>query len=258
MTNLLTWVASIAVIAYTGLGVLLYIGQRNLLYFPAPENDLVHENSVRWTSGSETIKIWRVGAGTNALLYFGGNAEDVAFNIPEFKQFFPDHTLYLVNYRGFGGSTGKPTEAGLYEDALNVYDRVNENHENISVMGRSLGSAVAVHLASKRDVKQLVLVTPFDSMLNMAKGMYPLYPVSLLLKDRFDSIGKIGEIGASILVLVAGQDGIIPRERTDSLIDAIPAGQIYVQVVENASHNTIQSSTDYADALISFIGNQSE
>ena len=258
MENFLTRLVSVTVITYTGIVALLYIGQRHLLYLPTPENNSVNEESVRWESGSETIKIWRIGAGMNALVYFGGNAEDVAGNIPEFQQYFPDHTLYLVNYRGYGGSTGNPTEAGLFEDALNVYDKVSENHENISVIGRSLGSAVAAYLAAEREVNKLVVVTPFDSVLNMAKGMYPIFPVSLILKDRFDTVGRVSEIQAPILALVAERDGIIPRKRTDALTSAIPANQVSVEIIKNTTHNDIQNSTDYAEALISFIRDSGE
>ena len=253
MGNFLSWVVCIAALTYVAIAALLYIGQRQLLYFPTPDNKSVNEEFLHWQSGDEIIKIWRIGTGMNALLYFGGNAEDVAVNIPEFQQYFPDHTLYLVNYRGFGGSTGKPTQAGLIEDALNIYDRIKENHENISVMGRSLGSGVAVQLAAERDVAKLVVVTPFDSVLNMAKDMYPIFPVSLLLKDQFDSVGQINKVQAPVLILVAEQDGMIPRKRTDVLINAIPTDQVSVWVIKDTSHNDIQSSSDYTDALISFI-----
>ena len=258
MGNLITWVVTFVAIGYFGIAALLYIGQRNLLFLPTPENNFVSQESIRWQSGAETIKVWRIGTGMSALVYFGGNAEDVAGNIPDFKHYFPDHKLYLVNYRGYGGSTGKPTESGLFEDALNVYDKISENHQNISVMGRSLGSIVAVQLAAERDVNKLIVVTPFDSVINMAKGLYPIFPVSLLLKDQLDAVGRINAVQAPILVLVAEQDGIIPGKRTDAFINAIPTDQVSVRVIADATHNDIQNSAHYADALISFIGDGAE
>ena len=170
MGNILTWIISISVITYAVIVAFLYFGQRQMLYMPTPENTSVNEDSIRLQSGTETLKIWQVGTGMHALIYFGGNAEDVAFNIPEFKQYFPDHTLYLVNYRGYGGSTGKPTETGLVEDAVNIYDKLINQHQHITVMGRSLGSLVAVQLAARRDINKLVIVTPFDSVLNIGEG----------------------------------------------------------------------------------------
>lgn len=253
MGNTLAWVVSIIVLAYAGIAALLYISQRSLLYMPTPENTAFDEESIRLQSGGETIKIWRIGSGTNALVYFGGNAEDVAWNIPEFRQYFPGHTVYLVNYRGYGGSTGKTTESGLVEDALNIYDMVRRNHEKISIMGRSLGSLVAVQLAAERKLHRLVLITPFDSVLNMAKDIYPIFPVSFLLKDKFDAAARLNEIRAPVLILVAEKDGIIPRERTNAVIDAMPANQVTVRIIEHATHNDIQNSASYTDALISFI-----
>lgn len=253
MGNTLAWVVSIIVLAYAGIAALLYISQRSLLYMPTPENTAFDEESIRLQSGGEKIKIWRIGSGTNALVYFGGNAEDVAWNIPEFRQYFPGHTVYLVNYRGYGGSTGKTTESGLVEDALNIYDMVRRNHEKISIMGRSLGSLVAVQLAAERKLHRLVLITPFDSVLNMAKDIYPIFPVSFLLKDKFDAAARLNEIRAPVLILVAEKDGIIPRERTNAVIDAMPANQVTVRIIEHATHNDIQNSASYTDALISFI-----
>ncbi len=258
MGNLLAWLVTIAAVTYAGITALLYVGQRQFLYLPTPPNNFVNEEPVSWQSAGETIGIWRIGSGRNALIYFGGNAEDVAWNIPEFRQYFPAYTLYLVNYRGYGGSSGKPTESGLITDALNIFDKVSETHDSISVMGRSLGSLVAVLLAAERNVSKLIAVTPFDSVLNMARDIYPIFPVSLLLKDRFDAVKEINRIQAPVLVLVAEQDGIIPRERTDAFINAFSPEQVSVRVITNATHNDIQNSSEYADALIAFLGDSDE
>ena len=145
------------------------------------------------------------------------------------------------------------SEAGLFKDALSLYDFARARHAEISVIGRSLGGGVAAYLASKRDVHKLVLVTPFDSALNMARELYPLFPVTLLLKDRYDTAGRAGKITAPVLAIIAGQDGIIPRSRSDALVDAFPAGQITVAVIENAGHNTIDDSAGYAEALMAFL-----
>jgi len=249
----MTSIVSIIAIAYAAIVGLMYVGQRNMLYFPTPENHLVEEPPIYWQSGSETIKVWRIGSGKPALLYFGGNAEDVALNIADFEQDFPNHTQYLVNYRGYGGSSGKPTESGLMEDALNIYDQIKASHDRIVVMGRSLGSAVAVQLAAQREADKLILITPFDSILNVAKGIYPFFPVSLLLKDRFDGVSQVNNIQAPVLVLMAEDDGVIPSKRTDALVAAIPENQRSVVVIKAATHNDIQHYTDYRQALISFI-----
>ena len=92
-----------------------------------------------------------------------------------------------MDYRGYGFSTGVSTEATLYRDALKLYDSVKSKHTRISLGGRSLGTAVATYVAAYREVSKLALITPFDSIVNVAQGKYPVYPVHLLLHDTFDS-----------------------------------------------------------------------
>jgi len=247
------WVIAIAVVIYTAICLLLYASQRNMMYLPTPEVTAVNADSFRLESDGEKLKIWRFGAGPDALVYFGGNAEDVAWNIPAFSAYFPNHTNYLVNYRGYGGSSGSPSEAGLFKDALALFDNLRVQHGKISVIGRSLGGGVAAYVASRRDVHKLVLVTPFDSALNMARKLYPLFPVTLLLKDQYDTAGLAGKISAPVLVIIAGQDGIVPRSRSDALVEAFHADQISLTVLENVGHNSIDDSPGYTAALSAFL-----
>lgn len=258
MANFLSTLIFIALIIYAGIAALLYLGQRHLLYFPTPENEVVSEDSIYLHSEDESIKLWRIGSGGDALIYFGGNAEDVALNIPDFKRYFPDYTVYLVNYRGYGGSTGKPTESGLLRDADNIYALLKNTHQRISVIGRSLGSLVALQLAAKHELVKLALVTPFDSVVNVARDMYGIFPVSLLLKDQFDAVGQIDAIRAPILALVAEDDGVIPRKRTNALINKIPDDQLLVRVIEDTNHNNIQNSAAYTRALTEFFSRGAE
>ena len=102
--------------------------------------------------GAQVLVSVRERSGPNGLLYFGGNAEDVSYNLPSLSTAFSDYAIYLMHYRGYGGSSGKPSEAALVADALALFDKVNTEHQNITVVGRSLGSGVAVHLASLRPV----------------------------------------------------------------------------------------------------------
>ncbi len=181
--------------AYALLCILLFTGQRSHIYFPVPESNPAGVRSMRLQSGDADLKIWFVQRpGPRAIVYFGGNAEDVAYNMAGFSAAFPDHSLYLVNYRGYGGSSGEPTEAGLTSDAVSIFDQLRLRHPEISVIGRSLGSGIAVHLASLRDVRRLVLVTPFDSLVNVAREHFRYFPVSLLMRDRYESVRRVPSI----------------------------------------------------------------
>ena len=206
------WALKIAVLVYVGIGAVLYVAQRSFLYLPVSENP-AEDTPVEWVEvdGAE-LKVWAV-AGTQpelAVIYFGGNAEDVYYNAEDFRQHLPEATAYLVNYRGYGGSSGSPSEAALFADALALFDRLAARHERIAVVGRSLGSGIATYLASQRPVHRLVLVTPHDSVLALAQKHYPVYPVSLMLKDRYESVRYAADIDMPVLLLVAQNDTLIP------------------------------------------------
>lgn len=248
---------TVAAIVYGGLCVLLFVAQRAMLYFPTPEAQLPGAEALSLKSGGETLRIWtRPAGGPQALIYFGGNAEDVAWNLEPFAGAMPGHAIYLVNYRGYGGSSGSPSEQGLFADALAVYDRVREKHPDISVVGTSLGSSVAAYLASARKVDRLVLVTPFDSIENVARARFPILPVSLLLKDKFDSAARVPGITAKTLVVIAGNDEMIARERSDALVARFPADQVRVEVIPGATHNTVADSPRYMELIAGFLGGQ--
>jgi len=166
----------------------------------------------------------RQRSGPNALLYFGGNAEDVSYSLPSLSTAFPDHAVYLLHYRGYGGSSGKPSEAALFADALALFDRVSTDHQNIAVVGRSLGSGVAVHLASLRPVARLVLVTPYDSLQELAARQFPYLPVRWLLLDKFESWRYAEHITVPTLVIAAEHDEVIPRMSTEALYKRFRTG----------------------------------
>ena len=254
MKQRLVSLVSTLVLSYLGLCAVLFLLQRSLLYYRTPETESKHANSISLPSNGETIKLWHINNNSpQAIIYFGGNAEDVALNILDYSLLFRNHSVYLVNYRGYGGSTGSPAETGLYLDALAIYDHLQEKHSSISVIGRSLGSGVASYLAAERTVDKLVLITPFDSIENVAKSKFPIFPISLLLKDKYKSIDRVDKIKASTLILIAERDEVIPRRSSKKLAAAFPASQVTITTVENAMHNDIHFSPAYTAALAEFV-----
>lgn len=252
-------VITIVVLIYAGLCAFLYASQRSAMYYPTPEVQHPDVADIRLASDGETLKIWSLAntGASHAIIYFGGNAEDVSANIPDFITLFPHYAVFLVNYRGYGGSTGLPTETGLYKDALAVFDELHTRYPKISVIGRSLGSAVASYLSSRRDVEKLALVTPFDSIENVVRKAYPAFPVSLLLKDKFNAIGHVAEIVAPVLVIIAGDDEVIPRGRSDAIAQAFARSKVTVEVIAGAGHNSIGMYPGYAFALVNFFATES-
>ena len=244
----------VPLLAYLALCVLMFLGQRSQIYFPVRESQAAGATVLRLASGDANLKIWVVSRpGPRAIVYFGGNAEDVGGNLTEFTAAFPGHTLYFVNYRGYAGSSGTPSEAGLLADATVVYDQLRQRHAEISVIGRSLGSGVAVHLASVREVHRLVLVTPFDSMVNVARAHFRYLPVGLLMRDRYESASRVPTVRAPTLVLIAGSDEIIPRARSEALVSAFPASQVSVGVLAGRTHNDLGLDLQYLERIGKFL-----
>jgi pimeloyl-ACP methyl ester carboxylesterase len=141
----------------------------------------------------------------------------------------------------------------LVDDALALYDRLQARHANLCVMGRSLGSGVAVQLAAARPVGCLVLVTPFDSMVNVARHHFRWLPVGLLLLDRYDSARHAGRVCARTLVVIADEDEIIPRARSEALAAALAPGSTEVLLLERAGHNDLDAAPAYLARLQRFL-----
>ena len=223
------------------------------MYAPSPE--LVHPFvTEQLVVGDEAVNLVVVNEHQpNAILYFGGNGESVVNNGPQFADIFPSHTVYLVNYRGYGGSGGEPTEASIYNDAQHAYDMIKARHTSVSVIGRSLGTGVATYLAATRHIDKMVLVTPYDSILNVAQARFPWYPMSLLLKDKYESVERVKDIKSPTLVILAENDVVISPEHSKRLIQAFPPSQIVVETIERAGHNNLSNTHRYYELLKRFI-----
>ncbi|GAW95974.1 MULTISPECIES: alpha/beta hydrolase [Colwellia] len=241
----------------------LYFAQRKMLYFPPVNSPTVNSSTLNSPTAQQdeivfhvneqTIQAWQLNPETShALLYFGGNAEDVSANIEPFLQLFPHHTVYLINYRGYGASTGSPSEQALTQDALAIYDQLTSDYQTISVIGRSLGSGVAVNLSAVRAIKKMILVTPFDSILNVAQDIYWMFPLSFLLKDKFESWRKVEDINADSLVIIAEQDEVIAPKYGHNLVTYF-ATKPEVNVIIGAGHNNIAEFSAYQLALAEFM-----
>lgn len=243
-------VAFIAALLYLALCAALFVFQRSLLYFPQPRAAGSAAPTLRLpVDGAEVVVTTRPGPGPEAVVYFGGDAEDVTGSLPELAAAFPDQSLYLLHYRGFGGSTGSPSESSLVSDGLALFDRVRSQHAHITLVGRSLGSGVAVQVAGQRAAARLVLVTPYDSILAIASQQFPYVPVRWLLLDRFESWKHAQRIHTPTLLIAAEDDEVIPLAHTQSLLARFPPGTARMAVVPRTSHNSISASPAYPALL---------
>ena len=189
------------------------------------------------------------------IIYYGGNAEEISHNLFNLEKYEKESLLFM-NYRGYGRSTGSPSQSSLFSDALFIFDHISDTYSipstNIILMGRSLGSAVATYVAKQRHVRAVILITPFDSLVNIAKEHYPFFPVKLLLRHPFDSVQIAPEITSPMIAIIAEQDRIISNEHSVNLVEHWGMKSHYVRI-KDANHNSISNYPEYWNTVRLFL-----
>jgi len=240
--------AGLVVIAAVLFVAVFVLGQNRLLFFPtrrlgsspaalgldADELSIVTEDGVRLYGW------WIRGEGKRVLLFFHGNAGNIADRLERAKIVHARFGLdvFLVDYRGYGLSQGSPSEEGLYADARAVYRAAvtaGFRPEQIVVFGESLGAAVAVDLAWRWPCAGLVLEAPFTSLPAVAKVHYPFVP-AFVVRNRFDNLSKIADVAAPKLIVVPELDDVIPPIHGRRLVETARGARELV-VVPGAHHN---------------------
>ena len=219
----LYFTVSSIIIAYIVVIIFVYFYQRNLLYHPSEnnyQNDKIqfnHQEIFIKVNDEIKLKSWIINKDLKnfkTLVFFHGNAGDLSNRIYKLNELDKlNINILLISWRGFSGNEGYPTEKNLYEDAEAAIKWLNKkkvSNSQIILYGESLGTGVAVEIASKNNFNSIILESPFTSIENSAKIYYPYLPVSFLLKDRYDSISKIKKINSPILIMHGRKDDIVP------------------------------------------------
>ena len=259
---------SVAVIA--ALLALLWTTQRRLMYFPA--NDVPSPAAIGLTgvepvafatSDGLTLNGWFFAASAPSprvtVLVFNGNAGNRAHRGP-LASALQRHgfQVLLIDYRGYGGNAGAPSQVGLAADAraarTYLTGRSDVDLSRLVYFGESLGTAVAVDLAVEHPPAALVLRSPFTSMADVGQYHYPFLPVRLLLRDRFPAIDQIRRIRAPLLVVAGGRDRIVPIDHSRRLYDAA-MGPKTLRVLPDADHNDdeLLAGNEMIQAIVRFI-----
>jgi fermentation-respiration switch protein FrsA (DUF1100 family) len=208
---------------YAAVGLAAYLGQRKLMYFPDTEHTEpaevgltgVVERMIDTPDGHRVVAWYgKARPGKPTLLYFHGNGGSLADRAPRIARFMDQGWgVYMMTYRGYGGSTGSPTEAANIADARLAYQalvREGVPPKSIVAYGESLGSGIAVRIAAELPVAGVILDAPYTSIVDVAAQAYPFLPVRLLLIDRYDTTRSIGAIRAPLLILHGAHDGVVP------------------------------------------------
>ena len=229
--NALGWIAVIALVVYVGFAAIVYLAQRSLMYFP----DTVHiapaaaglpeaeEVPLKASDGVASV-VWHVAPrdGKPVILFFHGNGGALHFRVERFRRLITDGIgLVALEYRGYGGLSGTPSEQGLIADAEAAYGYAAARYpaQQIVLWGESLGTGVAVALAAERPVGRVILEAPFTSAEAIGARHYWYLPVWLLMKDQFRSDERIGKVTAPLMIMHGMHDQVVPYAMGQRLFD---------------------------------------
>lgn len=250
-------IAIVILVIYIGICTLLYFSQDNLLFHPKPTNRAEIAKIIQSNPGFDTISFTMkdgnrtygflskdtVPGKQPLVLYFGGNAEEVS-HLMEYRHYFPNSVMAMINYRSFGLSKGIISEKTMFSDALEVYDQLITNPkvdaDKIIVIGRSIGTGVATYLSSQRKIRATVLITPYENMIEVAFEKYPFVPIGLLINHRFESDLYAPKIVTPMLALISTNDRVIPKHHAYALTKAWKGSTSALEV--NEDHNTIMNN----------------
>jgi len=250
----ITGVAGVLGAVWVALTAAIAAGQRKLVFNPGTKVEVVNPHSsghrtravvLRATDGTR-LSGWlmtpHVPGPHSAVLYFGGRSEEVSWVARDAGRLFPGMTVLAVNYRGYGNSQGDPAEIDMVADGRVLFDWLSQRHhvdpQRVAVVGRSLGSGVAVQVAMERPVHSLVLVTPYDSILAIAKRRLRAVPVGFVLRHRFESVKYAAALTAPTYVLRAASDDVVPHSHTDQLVAKL--GKLHLDdIVPDSDHMNI-------------------
>lgn len=254
------------------LGYLVLVGaawslQGCMIHFPTsslvadPEDaGLAYQDLTLTTEDDERLNAWFVPAeqARGTLLFFHGNAGNISHRLDSLRIF---HQLQLdvliVDYRGYGRSSGRPTEQGLYRDGQAAWRYLTEERQvdpnDIVLFGRSLGAAVAAHLAARQPVGAVILESGFTSIADLGSDLYPFLPVRLLVRYRYPTAEDLTQVTAPVLVVHSRDDEIIPFSHGEQLYQVASEPKWFLEI--EGSHNTgfLDSGETYIQGLQAFL-----
>ncbi len=253
-------------------GVYLYFSQHKMVFFPmkdivmTPDDlGLKYEDLYIETDNGEKINAWffsnndsTENINKKVVLFCHGNAGNISHRL-ETVEYILDlgADIMIFDYRGFGKSEGSPGENEVYQDAIACYNwlitKKSYTADQIIVFGRSLGGAIAVDLASKVNCSGLIVESSFTSAKAMANEMFPIFPMSLILKYKLNSIDKISKIKCPILVTHSTEDDIIPYKMGEELFKASVGTRKFVKLQGSHNDRFYFQAPEYRNTLIEML-----
>jgi fermentation-respiration switch protein FrsA (DUF1100 family) len=256
----LKWFVAVVVLGYAGAVALLYFMQSDFLYprqtartAPDAADFAAGQEHVLDTPDGEKIIVWHVPPKGNrpVVLFFHGNGDFLAGRVPRFRSVIADGTgLVALSYRGYGGSSGLPSESGLLADAAAAYRFTAAKYQakRIVVWGFSLGTGPAVAIAAKHPVGALILEAPYTSTADVAAAVMPIMPIRWLMRDQYRSDERIGKVTAPLLVMHGERDFAISIRFGERLYELANQPKRFVRF-PNGGHDDLDGHGAVAAAM---------
>ena len=255
-----------AVVGYAAITALVWFGQERLLFFPqahagtpaAPPGWVMEDVSIKAREATvlSGVLVKPSVARAPLVIYYGGNAEEVTAFASQAADSYGERAVLFVNYRGYGKSGGKPAEAAMVADAVEIFDwaarRTDLDPARVALHGRSLGTGVAVQVAAARPARCVILTSPFDSARDVAKQIYSWLPVDLLMRHPFDSAAHAPQLRMPALFLMGDADQLIPMRHSERLA-SLWGGPVERVKLEGFGHNDLSVTPRYDAAVRAFL-----
>jgi len=242
---------------YVMIGTSLYFLQEKLIFLPTKLEQnykfkFKHKFEELFLKTEENSVInalhFKVENPKGAILYFHGNAGDLS-RWGTIAEYFveKDYDVLIMDYRTYGKSTGKLSETAFYHDAEFCYEYLKDQYKEseITIYGRSLGTVVATYLASKYWPKQLVLETPYYSMVDVAERRYPIFPVKKLMNFEFPSYKFLEDVACPVTMIHGTNDYVVPMESAKKLYQSVENEKVSLTIIEGGSHNDLSNFEAY-------------
>ncbi len=254
--------------AYASFAGLLFGLQASLVYYPdlgreivatPADHGLPYEDVAVRTSDGETLAAWwvPVAAPRGVVLLFHGNAGNISHRIDYLAMFHRlGYATLIADYRGYGKSTGRPSEEGTYRDAEACWSWLMDRSvrpRDIVVFGESLGGGVATWIAQERPLGALVLASTFTSIPDMAEAVYPYLPVRMLARIHYDNIGRLPRITAPVLIMHSPDDEIVPYRHAERLHAAAGSRKGFVSLAGGHNEGLVYRRAEWVRALEAFL-----
>ncbi len=261
--------AIVAAIAYAALSTVIFLAQPKLLYFPETGRTIIatpdgaglsYESVKISTVDGETLHGWFVPApaATGTVLFFHGNAGNISHRM-EYLSMFHDlgYNTFIFDYRGYGSSSGVPSEQGTYQDAQAAWRHLTEERNippgRIILFGESLGGAIAAWLAAREKPGLLVLASAFTSVPDMAAKLYPFLPARLLSRFEYNTLESLRDVTCPVFVAHSPDDEIVPFAQGQALYEAAPDPKQFLELQGGHNDGFIFMGKEWAGALDEFI-----